>query len=192
VNQLYGFLSESLHKYSDDLPWRILNEVFDHLPLCATIDKKVFCVHGGLSPNLNQLNQINAISRFQEIPFEGLVADLLWSDPHDMEGFYRSTRGCGYLWGGDVSQEFCAANGLELIVRAHQLTMQGFEIHHNGLVVTLFSAPNYMRRSGNQAAILVLKSEGEERTKQFIQFNAVSSSNMMEKTEPSSIPAFFL
>ena len=46
---------------------------------------QIFCVHGGLSPSIQTLDHIRAIDRKQEVPHDGPMCDLLWSDPEGME-----------------------------------------------------------------------------------------------------------
>uniref|UniRef100_A0A183DMF0 Metallophos domain-containing protein n=1 Tax=Gongylonema pulchrum TaxID=637853 RepID=A0A183DMF0_9BILA len=72
------------------------------LSLSAVIAGKVFCVHGGLSPSIQNLDQIRTIDRKQEVPHDGPMCDLLWSDPEDSIGWGVSPRGAGYLFGSDV------------------------------------------------------------------------------------------
>lgn len=116
----------------------------------------MFCLHGGLSPSIETLDAIRALNRKQEIPHEGSLCDLLWSDPDERPGWGVSPRGAGYTFGQDVSETFCTKNGLKMISRAHQLVMDGFSWSHSKNVVTIFSAPNYCYRCGNQAAIMEL------------------------------------
>jgi hypothetical protein len=92
--------------------------------------------------------------RVQEVPHEGPMCDLLWSDPDDRSGWGISPRGAGYTFGQDISEAFNHNNGLTLIARAHQLVMDGYNWCHEKNVVTIFSAPNYCYRCGNQAAIM--------------------------------------
>ncbi|VDK78979.1 unnamed protein product [Gongylonema pulchrum] len=72
------------------------------MSLSAVIAGKVFCVHGGLSPSIQNLDQIRTIDRKQEVPHDGPMCDLLWSDPEDSIGWGVSPRGAGYLFGSDV------------------------------------------------------------------------------------------
>jgi serine/threonine-protein phosphatase 4 catalytic subunit len=81
ITQVYGFYDECLRKYGSVNVWRYCTEIFDYLPLAAIIDEKVFCVHGGLSPSINTLDEIKVIDRKQEVPHDGAMCDLLWSDP---------------------------------------------------------------------------------------------------------------
>jgi len=125
ITQVYGFYDECLRKYGSVNVWRYCTEVFDYLSLSAIIEDRVLCVHGGLSPAINTLDQIRVIDRKQEVPHEGAMCDLLWSDPEDIDGWGLSPRGAGFLFGADVVQKFNHSNGLSLICRAHQLVMEG-------------------------------------------------------------------
>ncbi|XP_044537645.1 serine/threonine-protein phosphatase 2A catalytic subunit alpha isoform-like [Gracilinanus agilis] len=170
ITQVYGFYDECQKKYGNANVWRYFTDLFDYLPITALVDKQVFCLHGGLSPSIDTLDHIRGLNRFKEIPLSGPMCDLLWSDPDDINGWEPSPRGAGYLFGADVSEIFSQANGLALISRGHQLVESGFNWSHDGRVLTVFSAPNYCYRFGNQAAIMEL----ETATKYtFIQFDQV-------------------
>jgi len=167
ITQVYGFYDECLRKYGSVNVWRYCTEVFDYLSLSALISGRVFCVHGGLSPNIQSLDQIRTIDRKQEVPHEGAMCDLLWSDPEDIEGWGMSTRGAGYLFGGSVATAFCQTNKIEMIGRAHQLVMEGYKYMFNDKLVTVWSAPNYCYRCGNVAAILEFDEHLEKQFKVF-------------------------
>lgn len=121
----------------------------------------VLCVHGGLSPLVDSVDKIRLIDRKQEVPHEGAMCDLLWSDPDEIEGWGLSPRGAGFLFGANIVKHFSYKNDLSLIARAHQLVMEGFKEMFDGGIVTVWSAPNYCYRCGNVAAILEL---GEDET----------------------------
>uniref|UniRef100_A0A8C6U655 Serine/threonine-protein phosphatase n=1 Tax=Neogobius melanostomus TaxID=47308 RepID=A0A8C6U655_9GOBI len=169
ITQVYGFYDECLRKYGSVTVWRYCTEIFDYLSLSAIIDGKIFCVHGGLSPSIQTLDQIRTIDRKQEVPHDGPMCDLLWSDPEDTTGWGVSPRGAGYLFGSDVVAQFNAANDIHMICRAHQLVMEGYKWHFNETVLTVWSAPNYCYRCGNVAAILELD---EHLQREFIIFEA--------------------
>jgi serine/threonine-protein phosphatase 4 catalytic subunit len=154
ITQVYGFYDECLRKYGSVNVWRYCTEIFDYLSLSSIIEDKIFCVHGGLSPSINTLDQIRVIDRKQEVPHDGAMCDLMWSDPEDIDGWGLSPRGAGYLFGGDVVTQFNTTNNIDLIARAHQLVMEGYSWMHNKGIITIFSAPNYCYRCGNQAAIM--------------------------------------
>jgi len=167
ITQVYGFYDECLRKYGSVNVWRYCTEIFDYLSLSAIIEDKIFCVHGGLSPSINTLDQIRIIDRKQEVPHDGAMCDLMWSDPEDIDGWGLSPRGAGYLFGGDVVAKFNQTNDLTLIARAHQLVMEGYKQMFNEALVTVWSAPNYCYRCGNFASILELDEHLTQRFKVF-------------------------
>ena len=99
--------------------WRYCTEIFDFLALAAIIDERIFCVHGGLSPSITTLDEIRQIDRKQEVPHDGAMCDLMWSDPDDIPGWMVSPRGAGYLFGGEIVEKFNRENRIDLIARAH-------------------------------------------------------------------------
>jgi len=162
ITQVYGFYDECLKKYGNTNVWKACVDVFDCLCLSAVVDNSVLCVHGGLSPSLDTIDQIQDLSRCMEPPHEGPMCDLMWSDPDDdIQGWGISARGAGYVFGPDIADQFLYANGLELIARSHQLAMDGFKYFFNRLLVTVWSAPNYCYRCGNVAAIMTINTAGE-------------------------------
>jgi serine/threonine-protein phosphatase 2A catalytic subunit len=155
TSQMYGFYDECFKKYGNNPGiWNTFMDLFDFLPLCALIENKILCLHGGLSPNIQTLEEINQLDRKQELPHDGPMSDLLWSDPEEREGWGQSPRGAGFVFGGDISSKFNFTNKLSLIVRAHQLMQGGYQFIHDNNVCTIFSAPNYCYRCGNLAAIM--------------------------------------
>ncbi|KAL9251823.1 Serine/threonine-protein phosphatase PP2A-4 catalytic subunit-like protein [Drosera capensis] len=154
ITQVYGFYDECLRKYANANVWKIFTDLFDYFPLTALVESEIFCLHGGLSPSIETLDNIRNFDRVQEVPHEGPMCDLLWSDPDDRCGWGISPRGAGYTFGQDISEQFNHTNSLKLIARAHQLVMEGYNWGHDQKVVTIFSAPNYCYRCGNMASIL--------------------------------------
>jgi serine/threonine-protein phosphatase 2A catalytic subunit len=145
ITQVYGFYDECLRKYGNANVWKYFTDLFDYLPLTALIDNQIFCLHGGLSPSIDTLDNIRALDRIQEVPHEGPMCDLLWSDPDDRCGWGISPRGAGYTFGQDISEAFNHNNGLTLVARAHQLVMEGYNWSQDRNVVTIFSGkpPTY-------------------------------------------------
>lgn len=172
ITKVYGFYDEIMRKYGNSNVWRYCCEVFDYLSLGAIINNKIFCVHGGLSPDVNTINEIRAIDRKQEVPHEGAMCDLLWSDPDEVETWSLSPRGAGFLFGENEVNKFLLTNGLELITRAHQLVMEGYKEMFNGGLVTVWSAPNYCYRCGNVAAVLRIE---DDLTRNYTIFEAVQA-----------------
>uniref|UniRef100_A0A7S0TKF2 Serine/threonine-protein phosphatase n=1 Tax=Hemiselmis andersenii TaxID=464988 RepID=A0A7S0TKF2_HEMAN len=191
ITQVYGFYDECVRKYGSANVWKVFTDLFDYLPLAATIDKQLFCPHGGLSPSFDTVAQMQQLERFQEIPHEGPICDLMWSDPDDRYGWGISPRGAGYTFGQDITETYNHENGVQFIVRAHQLIMEGFQWQHGDGVLTLFSAPNYCYRCGNQAAIMQLD---ENLNKSILQFDPAPKHTHGAETKPKvkSLPDYFL
>lgn len=154
ITKVYGFYDEVMRKYGNSNVWRYCCEVFDYLSLGAIVNGQVFCVHGGLSPDIGTIDEIRSIDRKQEVPHEGAMCDLLWSDPDEVDSWSLSPRGAGFLFGKNEVDQFLARNDVELIARAHQLVMEGYKEMFDGGLVTVWSAPNYCYRCGNIAAVL--------------------------------------
>jgi len=154
ITQVYGFYDECVRKYGNANVWKYFTDLFDYLPLSALVDNSIFCLHGGLSPNASTLEDIQNLDRRQEVPHDGPMCDLLWSDPDDKPGWNHSPRGAGFTFGGNISEKFNHENNLKMIARAHQLVSEGYNWSHDDNVITIFSAPNYCYRCGNQAAIM--------------------------------------
>ncbi|SCO66576.1 protein phosphatase-beta, putative [Plasmodium vivax] len=174
ITKVYGFYDECMRKYDGDYnAWRYITDAFDYLPLTAIISNQIFCDHGGISPYLHTINQINNLDRFKEIPQDGPICDLLWSDPAGpedgiIEGWKASPRGAGVVFSEERTNAFLRLNKLSCICRAHQLVQDGFLWMHNDKVVTIFSAPNYCYRCGNSASLMLVD---EYMEKDFVTFN---------------------
>jgi serine/threonine-protein phosphatase 2A catalytic subunit len=168
ITQVYGFYDECVRKYGHAGVWKAFTDLFDYMPLTAVVENQIFCPHGGLSPSIDTMDDVRKIDRFQEVPHEGPVCDLVWSDPDDRAGWGMSPRGAGYTFGQDITEQFNHANGLKTIARAHQLVMEGYLWHHDDGLVTVFSAPNYCYRCGNQASIMEVADDGGV---EFLQFD---------------------
>ncbi|CAK82860.1 unnamed protein product (macronuclear) [Paramecium tetraurelia] len=139
ITQVYGFYDECLRKYSTLNVWKYCTEVFDYLALAAVVNDNIFCIYGGLSPYIKTIDEIRIINRKQEVPHEGVMCDLMWSDPDEIEGWSQSARGAGLVFGADVVKEFNRRNGIYLICRAYQLAMEGFKLMFDKAVAEKFS-----------------------------------------------------
>jgi serine/threonine-protein phosphatase 6 catalytic subunit len=154
TTQFYGFYEEVKRKYGNVNVWKYVTDVFDYLPLGALVEGKIFCVHGGLSPDIKTIDQIRNIDRIKEIPHTGAFSDLMWSDPDHIKGWATSPRGAGWYFGSKVTRDFNDLNGLDLICRAHQLVQKGYLYWFDERLCTVWSCPNYSYRMGNIASIL--------------------------------------
>lgn len=154
INRIYGFYEECKRRYDKKI-WKLFSETFNYLPVAAIIEGKIFCIHGGLSPKLVSLDQIQKIQRPTEIPDDGLLCDLLWSDPNSkILGWMANDRGISYVFGIDVVESFLLKFGFDLICRAHQVVEEGYQFFGKKKLVTIFSAPNYCGEFNNAGAIM--------------------------------------
>jgi len=154
MNKMYGFDGEVKAKYSVKLA-DLFQEIFRYLPLGCVLNKKVFIVHGGLfAKDGVKVEDLKKIDRFREPPEEGPFCEMLWSDPCAELGRHPSKRGVGVAFGADITKRFLADNNLELVVRSHEVKDEGFEVDHDGCLITVFSAPNYCDQMGNKGAFI--------------------------------------
>lgn len=179
ITKMYGFYDECKRR-SNVKTWKAIVDVFNTLPVAATIANKIFCVHGGISPGLGDLNQIKKMIRPTDIPDEGLLADLLWSDPFDKEAEQKvkdgsrekigelrgsrnvnygpewlpNDRGVSYQFTERALKKFLQFNKFDLIVRGHMVVEDGYEFFGKRRLVTVFSAPNYCGEFGNWGAVM--------------------------------------
>ena len=156
VNRQFGFYDECEQRFHKSL-WKTFSKVFECLPMAAIIDNRIFCVHGGLSPSMKSIDEIRALERPLDIPDKGLACDLLWSDPDpSVETWEESDRGTSYRFGVDPLEQFLKKNDFDLVCRAHQVVMKGYDFPFpsNQGLVTVFSAPNYCYDYKNDGAVL--------------------------------------
>jgi len=154
INRIYGFYDECKRRYSVKL-WKQFQELFNALPLAALVESRIFCIHGGLSPDMDTPEDLSRVERPVEVPDTGLLCDTLWSDPDkDISGWAENDRGVSYTFGSDVVSRVLEKNDLDLIVRAHQVVEDGYEFLGDRNLVTVFSAPNYCGEFDNCGAMM--------------------------------------
>ena len=142
VTRVYGFYDECKRRCNIKI-WKTFVDTFNCLPIAAIVAGKIFCVHGGLSPSLQHMDDIRQIARPTDVPDYGLLNDLLWSDPADMDQDWESNeRGVSYCFGKNVIIDFLARHDFDLVCRAHMVVEDGYEFFNDRVLVTVFSAPN--------------------------------------------------
>ncbi|KAG2693552.1 hypothetical protein I3843_08G097800 [Carya illinoinensis] len=164
INALFGFRLECIERMGENdgiWAWTRFNQLFNYLPLAALIEKKIICMHGGIGRSIHSVEQIEKLERPITMDAGSIILmDLLWSDPTEndsVEGLRPNARGPGLVtFGPDRVTEFCKKNKLQLIIRAHECVMDGFERFAQGQLITLFSATNYCGTANNAGAILVV------------------------------------
>lgn len=154
MNQIYGFEGEVKAK-ADHTAFELFSEAFNWLPLAMIIQHKILVVHGGLfSEDGVKLDDIRKIDRNRQPPESGLMCEMLWSDPQPNLGRAPSKRGVGLAFGPDVTHRFLDDNGLDMLIRSHEVKMEGYEVEAGGRLCTVFSAPNYCDSMGNKGAFI--------------------------------------
>ena len=154
INRIYGFYDECKKRYNLKL-WKLFTDCFNSLPIAACIDDKILLMHGGLSPELTSLDQLRKIIRPTDIPEEGLLCDLVWSDPDQSCRLWGANdRGVSVVFGQKILEKFLNKNDLDLLCRAHQVVEEGYEFFGDRQLVTVFSAPNYCGEFDNAGAMM--------------------------------------
>ena len=168
MTETFTFRGEVLKRYDVEI-YELFMEVFDSMPVSCNISNKYLAMHGGISPSLQELDQINEIDRRQEVPLNGLLCDLLWADPMDdqeaVNGVFKDNpeRDCSNYFGKKPVKSLMRKHRLLSIFRGHQVKQEGFYMHRWGAkesfpyVITIFSAPNYCGSYKNKASVLILK-----------------------------------
>eukprot|EP00158_Paraphelidium_tribonemae_P002547 Partr_v1_DN25459_c0_g1_i1_m53512 putative serine threonine-protein phosphatase len=156
VNRVYGFYDECKRR-SNMKVWKAFTDVFNCLPIAAIVQEKIFCVHGGLSPYLDSMEDISSVRRPTEIPEDGCLNDLLWSDPSsNVDLWDENDRGVSVIFGNKALERFLQKHSLELVARGHMVVEDGYEFFGDRNLVTIFSAPNYCGEFDNDAAVMVV------------------------------------
>ncbi|CAD6231833.1 GSCOCG00001609001-RA-CDS [Cotesia congregata] len=190
MNHMYGFDGEVKAKYTNQMA-ALFTEVYNWLPLAHCLNKRVLVMHGGLfSRDDVTLQEIRETDRNRQPPDEGVMCELLWSDPQPQMGRAPSKRGVGVQFGPDVTHEFCKLNGLDYIVRSHEVKNDGYEVSHDGKCITVFSAPNYCDTMGNRGAFITLY--GKDMKPQFTSYEAVPHPNVRPMQYATSLMKFMI
>ena len=159
LNREYGFYDECKRRYNIKL-WKKFVDVFNCMPYSAIVEDKIIFMHGWLSPFLNNLGQLNEIIRPTDVPDEGLLCDLVWSDPEsNLKGWEFNDRGVSYTFNEKIVDNFLTIHNLEVLVRAHQVVEKGYEFFNGRKCVTIFSAPNYCGEFDNAGAMMTINED---------------------------------
>uniref|UniRef100_A0A6I8RBT7 Serine/threonine-protein phosphatase n=1 Tax=Xenopus tropicalis TaxID=8364 RepID=A0A6I8RBT7_XENTR len=169
LTEYFTFKQECKIKYSERV-YDACMDAFDCLPLAALMNQQFLCVHGGLSPEINTLDDIRKLDRFKEPPAYGPMCDILWSDPLEdygneksQEHFTHNTvRGCSYFYSYPAVCEFLQHNNLLSILRAHEAQDAGYRMYRKSQttgfpsLITIFSAPNYLDVYNNKVTEMLV------------------------------------
>jgi serine/threonine-protein phosphatase 5 len=190
MNKVYGFEGECKAKFASDKLFALFSESFSALPLASLISRSYLVLHGGLfSQDGVTLDDIRKVDRFaQRQPGqEGLMMEMLWTDPQDEPGRGASKRGVGIQFGPDITKSFCDNNGIQAVIRSHEVRNGGYSVEHDGRLITVFSAPNYCDTTGNLGAYINI---GHDHELKYHTFSAVSHPNVRPMAYASSVMGF--
>mmetsp|Transcript_114864 Transcript_114864/g.256394 ORF Transcript_114864/g.256394 Transcript_114864/m.256394 type:complete len:304 (+) Transcript_114864:78-989(+) len=156
ITRIYGFYDECKRRYNIKL-WKQFCDVFNCMPVCAIVDEKILCMHGGLSPEVTNFDQVRRLVRPTDVPDTGMICDFLWADPDkDIAGWAENDRGVSFIFGPDVVTSFLQRHDMDLICRAHQVVEDGYEFFAKRQLITVFSAPNYCGEFDNAGAMMTI------------------------------------
>ncbi|OHT14975.1 Ser/Thr protein phosphatase [Tritrichomonas foetus] len=160
-NSIYGFKEQINALYGSSLLWERFNTVFRFMPISAIVAENTLCVHGGLSPLLKHIKQLETLDRSANPPCE-LLNDIVWSDPSQVtENCIQSSGGHGCLFGLTFTVQFLLQNNLTRLIRAHECIKNGVKCSKDEKVVTVFSSCNYKHEGSNQCGIIKINKDGD-------------------------------
>ncbi len=177
INAVYGFGDECRARLHEDIKspdsvYQAINNAFSWLPLAAIIEDKILCIHGGIGPNIRHVEDLLRVARPIDLAQDnatkdqGVLMDALWSDPTacDTElgyrrNFIRDNGGSESImkFGPDRVDHFLETNKLELIIRGHEIALDGFDTFAGGKLITVTSCTNYCGKHNNSACILAIQ-----------------------------------
>jgi protein phosphatase len=163
VNARYGFKTELEAAFPSEgaALFEAFNDCFNWIPIAAVVAKDILCVHGGISPSINSLKDLEDFTRPVSEYNGNFLADLMWSDPLDhTQWFQPNPRGVGRYFGESAVRDFVDKLRLRCIVRAHQCIARGVEAFAGELLYTVFSCSNYHGSMDNACGLLHVDDAG--------------------------------
>ena len=125
MTEHFTFRNEVLSKYKEEQVYDLFIESFESMPLAAIVNNDYLCMHGGISPSISDIEDINKVDRFIEPPLSGLLCDLLWADPCDdaqamkLNFGENKERECSVKFGLKPVKALLKKNNFLSIIRAH-------------------------------------------------------------------------
>ncbi|OHT14952.1 Serine/threonine-protein phosphatase PP1 [Tritrichomonas foetus] len=168
INSQSGFNDEIKEIFFSDpneatLVFHAVNQTFSYLPIAIILNDDILCVHGGIGPSFQSIDQINLIARPFLSIYGGIANSILWSDPNDnVDTFRPSKRGVGFDYGFKAIDAFLSNNNLRLLVRGHENIAEGVKYSLQNKVITVFSASNYCGSLNNVSGVLIVSQENGE------------------------------
>lgn len=164
MNQYYGFFQDFISRFNDQSKFNKILSIYNLLPICASINKTILCLHGGIPQDIDILKKLEGKKTkdfstiFQSISHS--IYQIMWNDPKSgLKGFSHSFRGPGInFFGNDVFESFMKANNLKYLIRAHECFPEGYRWFFNKRLLSIFSSANYRGYlSPNPASYAIIK-----------------------------------
>ncbi|MFX1455139.1 MAG: metallophosphoesterase [Promethearchaeota archaeon] len=167
MNQYYGFTNEFLKKYKDPHKFEEILNLYNVIPICATINDSILCLHGGIPQDKHILQKIRNVRTTDLNKIINSISEsffqIMWNDPKaNLKGFNESFRGPGIkFFGEDVFNNFLKENNLEFLIRAHECFLEGYKWFFHNRLLSIFSSANYRGIfSPNPASYAVIRKNG--------------------------------
>jgi len=164
MNEYYGFFQDFILRFKDHDKFNEILNIYNVLPICALINEKILCLHGGIPQDSDILKKLKRQKcKDFEVVFNTIaqgIYQIMWNDPKaGLKGFSDSFRGSGIkLFGIDVFEKFMKANGLQYLIRAHECFPEGFRWFFNKKLLSIFSSANYRGSyAPNPASYAIIK-----------------------------------
>ena len=132
--------------------------IFNLFQIAAIIKQKIFCIHGGICPEIDSLDDIKNIDRKNDTQiYNPLILDLLTSQPdEEVDTFTIPIKGMGYIFGEKALDKFYQKNNFDFFIRGHDVEEEGYRYYFNNKLISLWSAPNFSTIIKNKASVLEL------------------------------------
>lgn len=181
-----GFLDEVRTLYGNSGPFTSIVTMFHQLPLAARVNNRLLCLHGGIGPKFQTLDQLKSVVRPLKQLYGGIADCIVWSDPNDSVVQFRENeaRGNGFLFGTEAVSEFLKRNNLKQIIRGHEPVNEGVAYALDNQVITVFSASNYCNFKGNKSGVLVVREDGSEEAVLFPALGVITRMKKAVAEEP--------
>lgn len=159
INRQYGFYDEVRLKFSNYKEiFRRYNHVFSKLPLAALTWNRIFCVHGGISEGLENIEEINLLLKNQEQINCPITKQLVWNDPKEkVKNFKKSSRGPGIKnFGKEALEKFIQENSISYIIRSHEKFKNGYRKYFDDKLLSIFSSRSYSKNVSTVVGVIDL------------------------------------
>ena len=166
MNQYYGFFQDFVYRFKNSDNFSEILKLYNVLPICATINNTILCLHGGIPQDNDVLKKLRGIkTKERESILKSIshgLFQIMWNDPKvGLKGFTESFRGSGIkFFGEDVFDNFMKENNLKLLIRSHECFPEGYRWFFHNHLLSIFSSANYRGiNAPNPASYAIIKND---------------------------------